>query len=77
MNEVDPAAEPQPPRGHVRMVYLGPVAPHWDVYSDFGERFNLDEPLIRQQGFDHRAATVTVAEHDFVGLRAQQGARLL
>ena len=27
-----------PPRGHVRVMYLGPVAPHWRVDSDFGER---------------------------------------
>ena len=33
------ATEPQaPPRGHVRVVYLGPVAPHWRVDSDFGDR---------------------------------------
>ena len=41
-----PAEEPQvnePPRGHVRVVYLGPVAPHWDVYSDFGERSLIEE----------------------------------
>ena len=24
------------PIGHVRVVYLGPVAPHWDVTSKFG-----------------------------------------
>ena len=30
--------EPQPPRGHVRVVYLGPVAPHWEIQSDFGDR---------------------------------------
>ena len=29
--------EPVEPVGHVRVVYLGPVAPHWDVQSDFGE----------------------------------------
>ncbi len=28
--------EPVEPIGHVRVVYLGPVAPHWDVQSDFG-----------------------------------------
>jgi hypothetical protein len=28
--------EEAPPIGHVRIVYLGPVAPHWDVQSDFG-----------------------------------------
>jgi hypothetical protein len=24
------------PIGHVRVVYLGPVAPHWEVQSDYG-----------------------------------------
>ena len=33
----------EPPRGHVRVVYLGPVAPHWDVHSDFGERSVVEE----------------------------------
>lgn len=28
----------QPPRGNVKIVYLGPVAPHWEVRSDFGDR---------------------------------------
>jgi len=35
--------ESQPPRGHVRVVYLGPVAPHWEVQSDYG-----DESLVEQ-----------------------------
>ena len=35
--------EPQPPRGHVRVIYLGPVAPHWDVQSDFGDRNLIEE----------------------------------
>ena len=35
------ARDPSPPPtrtdpGHVRVLYLGPVAPHWDVHSDFG-----------------------------------------
>ena len=34
----------QPPRGHVRVVYLGPVAPHWEIQSDFGDR-SLIEPF--------------------------------
>ena len=33
-----PEAPPEPPRGHVRIVYLGPVAPHWEVESEFGDR---------------------------------------
>ena len=40
------SAEPEvnePPRGHVRVIYLGPVAPHWDVQSEFGERNVIEE----------------------------------
>lgn len=33
----------EPPRGHARVVYLGPVAPHWEVRSDFGDRSLIDE----------------------------------
>ena len=36
-------AEPQPPVGHVRVVYLGPVAPHWEVRSDFGDPALIEE----------------------------------
>ncbi|MCA1692959.1 MAG: hypothetical protein LC733_12460 [Actinobacteria bacterium] len=35
--------EQQAPRGHVRIVYLGPVAPHWDVVSTFGDRNVVEE----------------------------------
>jgi hypothetical protein len=35
-------AAPEPPRGHVRVVYLGPVAPHWEVESDFGDRMVIE-----------------------------------
>jgi hypothetical protein len=35
--------EPQPPKGHVRIVYLGPVAPHWDLQSEFGDRALIEE----------------------------------
>jgi hypothetical protein len=33
----------EPPRAHARIVYLGPVAPHWEVYSDYGDRTLVDE----------------------------------
>ena len=33
----------EPPRGHVRVMYLGPVAPHWDVASEFGDRQLIEE----------------------------------
>ena len=35
--------EPQPPVAHVRVVYLGPVAPHWEVRSDFGDAALVEE----------------------------------
>jgi hypothetical protein len=36
-------AEPLPPQGHVRIVYLGALAPHWEVQGIFGERGAIDE----------------------------------
>ena len=33
----------EPPRAHARIVYLGPVSPHWEVYGDYGERVLLEE----------------------------------
>ena len=30
--------ETQAPRAHARIVYLGPVSPHWEVYGDWGDR---------------------------------------
>ena len=45
MSQMTPtsAEAPQPPRGHVRVVYLGPVAPHWDVHAEFGDRNMVEE----------------------------------
>jgi hypothetical protein len=37
------AAPTEPPRAHARVVYLGPVAPHWEIHSDFGDRQIIDE----------------------------------
>jgi hypothetical protein len=50
---------PEPPRGHVRIVYLGPVAPHWEIESEFGER-----PVI--EAFRERALArlVLLPPHD-------------
>ena len=31
-------ADQEPPKGHARIVYLGPVAPHWEIESEFGDR---------------------------------------
>ncbi len=40
--QVDDTEQTEPPRGHVKMVYLGPVAPHWEIRSDFGDRELID-----------------------------------
>jgi hypothetical protein len=52
-------AEPQPPVGHVKVVYLGPVAPHWDVRSDFG-----DPALIEEFRRRTNARLVLLPPHD-------------
>ncbi|MEY2756028.1 MAG: hypothetical protein RJB65_2386 [Actinomycetota bacterium] len=31
------------PRAHARIIYLGPVSPHWEVYGEYGERTVLEE----------------------------------
>jgi hypothetical protein len=36
-------AEALPPRAHARVVYQGPVAPHWEVESEFGDRGLVEE----------------------------------
>lgn len=51
--------EPQPPRGHVRVIYLGPVAPHWEIQSEFGERALIEE--FRQRTL---ARLVLLPPHD-------------
>lgn len=40
MSEV---VEQVPPRAHARIVYLGSVSPHWEVYGDWGDRTTLEE----------------------------------
>lgn len=34
---------PEPPRGDAKVVYLGPIAPHWEVRSTFGDRQVIDD----------------------------------
>jgi hypothetical protein len=33
----------EPPRAHARIVYLGPVSPHWEIYGDYGDRSLIEE----------------------------------
>jgi len=52
--------EPQrPPVGHVRILYLGPVAPHWELQSSFGDRSLIEE--FRQRAL---ARLVLLPPHD-------------
>ena len=45
---MDPEAlQDLPLQGHVRVVYLGPVAPHWDVQRIFGDMNVIDEFRMR------------------------------
>ena len=30
-------------RAHARIVYLGPVSPHWEIIADWGDRSLLDD----------------------------------
>ena len=39
----DAATDPEAPRAHARIVHLGPVSPHWEVYPDWGDRQVLDD----------------------------------
>lgn len=54
-----PTAEPEPPKAHVTVKYLGPVAPHWDLYSDFGDRTVVEEFRARMQ-----ARLILLPPHD-------------
>jgi hypothetical protein len=47
------------PIGHVRVVYLGPVAPHWEVQSDYGP-----EDVIEQFRERVLARLVLLPPHD-------------
>lgn len=43
MVNVEPIEEELPPVGHVRVVYLGPTHPHWEVQGVFGDRQSIDD----------------------------------
>ena len=49
MSHIDQEVPQGPPRGHVRVVYLGPVAPHWELQSDWGDRAMVEGFRDRMQ----------------------------
>ena len=42
-------ALPEPPIGHVKVIYVGPTAPHWDFMSDFGETGHIEQFKARAE----------------------------
>ena len=49
MSQTEAELPQEPPRGHVRIFYLGPVAPLWDLQSDFGDRAMIEGFRDRMQ----------------------------
>jgi hypothetical protein len=47
--EPEDLEEEIPPQGHVKLVYLGPVSPHWDVHRVFGDAAAIDDFQRRAQ----------------------------
>lgn len=43
MTAVEPTEEELPPVAHVTIVYLGPVAPHWELRVRYGDQTFLDQ----------------------------------
>lgn len=73
------------PRAHARIVYLGPVSPHWEVYGDYGDRTVLDEfrarvlarlvllPRDDPQFRRNRERIVRDAERELIGIEWDLG----
>lgn len=43
MTDVETLEEPLPPVAHATIVYLGPVAPHWEIRGHFGDEKFIDD----------------------------------
>jgi hypothetical protein len=41
--QTDEELEEIPPQGHVQIIYLGPVSPHWEIRRVFGDTQAIDE----------------------------------
>jgi hypothetical protein len=85
MSMSTPPTEVVPPRAHARIVYLGPVSPHWEVYSDFGDRSVVEEfrarvlarlvllPAVDPQFRRNRERIVRDAEREGIALEWDLG----
>jgi hypothetical protein len=43
MSAVDPEAPTEPPVAHAAIIYLGPVAPHWEIRPTDGDPSVVDQ----------------------------------
>lgn len=78
-------AEGQAPRAHVRIIYLGPVAPHWEVHGLTGDRALVEDfrqrvlarlaflPPHDPQFRRNRERVLRDAERELVGLEWDLG----
>lgn len=44
---IDPDEPTDPPVAQATIVYLGPVAPHWEIRSDYGDQQLIDDFCAR------------------------------
>ena len=70
-NVVEPSLETDPPRGAAKIVYLGPVAPHWEIRSDFGDRALIDAFRSGEAAVDPELDTLTAREREVLQLIAR------
>lgn len=59
LQTIEAPRDSQAPRAQVRMVYMGPVAPHWEVQGISGDRTLVEE--FRQRAM---ARLVLLPPHD-------------
>ncbi len=43
MSDLHTNEESPEPRGHVKLIYTGPVAPHWELRSTYGDPAVIEE----------------------------------
>ena len=59
--EPEELEEEIPPRGHVKVVYTGPVAPHWEIHRVFGA-LSSEEVVHRLEQADIANARLNTME---------------
>lgn len=47
VSDLETMEQPEPPVAGAKVVYLGPVAPHWEVHREYGEQAIIDAFAVR------------------------------